>query len=1092
MIDKEQAIKVLGAWHRVEFFQTYSLPDKKDEELIPIDISFNEIKRCGDTLLPWLNVYTQRQLGLDPSKETTYTLYLGLFDKAVLSRVAEKCYSLSHYNHNIMDEEIEQRLDSEGDSCFAKLRLNEFGKPDWHSFSISTLPWALGHLLNNSIDKVTLSNFDGHSVMLMEAFDRISIGNQENNILNSEIIAALVKQIYSWAGLKFNDLSLSTEEDIFCFRLAYYQRERKQLGSIIKDLHDENEDETAKLDETKLPILNSFYIRDLENAINSVKAGTASKGLLQYLSSPGKRHTDLYSDKAISLIAKNLHPINTPQGRWPSDPQYNMSLMQQFAVNTAYKELSAGGIISVNGPPGTGKTTLLRDVIAQNIVERAKVLACLNKASEGIDKDGFLIELLSGYEMVVASSNNAAVENISKELPQKDSLWDGYTDCEYLKSVANQLNAKKYKEKLLPIKEEKKQCWGTISAVMGAKKKRDDFSNRFFFHKHFGNDVPKDRAEEINFLPIWQQFSNVKSISFYEAKKDFLSSIQDFDNINSIYIQFDNLRTNFCAEKYEQKILILKKNIISDDQKIDLANLDLKDTCTSINVFNKKEKISELALDKLKLYPPGFLSKLFNTKKNKLYTSNLHQKISSLELIKKELLIADSHSEELNHYLLRLKKKRQVSLSKIVEITAEKASKEQELSLLAEAMGECILPDATAMISDAKLQQNAYWQDKNINDLRSKVFISALKLHQAWLYEVRTIASFKSKMFQLVDCLKATKDGLNDEKLWQIIFMFVPVISTTFASLGRMFSKLNDNSIGWLMIDEAGQAVPQAAIGGLLRAKRTIVVGDPLQIEPVFTSSPALVDFVMESVLGSDKDKWSPASWSVQELADRVNPYGCMLKVQDEEKWIGIPLWVHRRCINPMFDIANKIAYEERMIHGNYKSNKDVPVVQHPQLKHNRWVEVTGNCTYKQYSKQLGEKVLELLIDIVDNGGVLKNVYIISPFKAVKSELKNFIRQNGKELEKDKNLNSFLKNNVGTVHTFQGKESDTVILALGCDRNNQGGAIWASSKPNLLNVALTRAKKNVFVVGDSFIWADKQFFSDCFSSLSIKEDIKEN
>lgn len=73
---------------------------------------------------------------------------------------------------------------------------------------------------------------------------------------------------------------------------------------------------------------------------------------------------------------------------------------------------------------------------------------------------------------------------------------------------------------------------------------------------------------------------------------------------------------------------------------------------------------------------------------------------------------------------------------------------------------------------------------------------------------------------------------------------------------------------------------------------------------------------------------------------------------------------------------------------------------------------------------------------------------------------------------------NWLKNNLGTVHTFQGKEANEVIFLLGCDESVKTGyAVTGFVKSNLVNVAATRAKYRLYIVGDFKVWKNNPFLN---------------
>lgn len=134
-------------------------------------------------------------------------------------------------------------------------------------------------------------------------------------------------------------------------------------------------------------LLNSFYLSDLDAARKRAVAGELSANLRRYLqlASP-KQRRNLMTDR--DAIADALEPSRFPIGSWPAPGRHSLGLLQQCAVNLAAHDLSKEGILAVNGPPGTGKTTLLRDIVAAVVTERAMAMCEFDDPEDGFVNSG--------------------------------------------------------------------------------------------------------------------------------------------------------------------------------------------------------------------------------------------------------------------------------------------------------------------------------------------------------------------------------------------------------------------------------------------------------------------------------------------------------------------------------------------------------------------------------------------------------------------------------------------------------------------------------------------------------------------------------
>lgn len=996
----KEIINKLYYWYTIEKFSEFKVEISKE--------SYCE-------KLPWLN----------NEKEKNYEVYLGIYKNSDLIDFITNIYG----DKDGLPEKVS------GFSCLCIFKVNQKGEYIEESIKIPTLPYAINELISGYINTTNSSNEFRNFV---EGIESIAINELKsvNYDTLSKFFTEILKQ-FKW----FDESWLLV------------RRKFKVEEIAIKNNSDNEETDTY---------LNSFYLNDIEKLINEVKVNNYGKAfkdfVLQYNDS---KKIDIEND--IKHIELTLEPKNIPMGKWPS--KHGLSLMQQVAVNTALKELAdSKGVFSVNGPPGTGKTTLLRDIISNIIVNRARELAkyknpedafqksecCIKVKSNKGDDIPFhpykLNENLKGYGITIVSNNNNAVENISKELPEIGAINGFYNEvgADYFRDFSN---------KVLNI-----ESWGLISATLGKKTNCSKFVNDFWwggFYKIHKNEDEKNKVQ-----------------SWEAEKRRFLDK---YNEVERYINQLDKFKQAINEEKEVNINITATNNIIKEVQgfiksseedykRKEQINIKLKE---SINIL---EEIIKCHLNE----KPSFFSRILNRKKYKEYVLELEVQNQDKKKLLVEVLETNNNLNDIKETLDKFKAQEtklngelKKNLNKLDSINK---TKDEWLGKIGE-----LYPEKYWEKSEDNQQIYCLWITEELNKKRCELFLLALQLHKAFILNAeKPIKNNMGLMMNYLSGAEIQGDYLSYmSELWNTLYLVVPVISSPFASISRMYKHLGREEIGWLLIDEAGQALPQTALGAIWRSKRVVVVGDPLQVEPVSTVPLSLIEVIgkawnVEDVVSK--------TLSVQGMADKVNKYG----TNREELWVGCPLRVHRRCENPMFNISNKIAYENKMIYGTLSKDKELPIEK------SMWIDCKGISSggKSHYVPEQGEIIYEKIKEcIVDN--TLPNLYVISPFKTVVTGLKDKIKKLESEFDfiDSKLLKEWMDKSIGTVHTFQGKEADIVIICLGVDKEHEGAVNWASKSPNILNVAVTRAKKRIVIVGDKELWGNKLYFKEALDML---------
>ncbi len=734
--------------------------------------------------------------------------------------------------------------------------------------------------------------------------------------------------------------------------------------------------------------------------------------------------------------------------------KFPLSPSQRESLLTFIKEehSTPTSVLAVNGPPGTGKTTLLQSVVANEMVYSA----------------------LAGSKpkrIVASSTNNKAITNI-------------------LDSFGNTSSLKRWLPKLSSLGvymisgDEQKQLDAIRSGYQLLRLTRDGLEGHYFDH-HENPHRSLEQFELYYKAAYATAYDSIAELSIKnitdELYEELLHKSQLIDKVIGTYQKiaiFENdseyklsdlsiLQENICQQKEQkEKILARKKELITFKTEV----------FDAFFVKHKAPLLTRIIGTKDKEYNNRVQLFLSTTE----YASYFKTCNSREEAEQVLLEILEEVNNELN-----LVNKQIDRLDKLAVQCEELLTQQQEVNDNLQLYWKAYLAGQgekamvyKAMLSDAELHIERIQIILDLT-LRYDCFVLAVHYWEGqWL------------LHQQKGPYKNTKGVVSRLDVFKRISYLTPLFVSTFHMLPSYCSAFTLLNKQWkvqpiyeafdvLIVDEAGQVSPEIGLPSMSFAKYALIVGDVHQIEPVWNIASAKVDkanlddynLLKEHSYETWKDRGVLCtSGNLMSLAQNASKY----KVSSELG--GTMLVEHRRCVDELVAFSNECVYKgllKPMVgsKGNCQllwKNETLTLPPFGYINIRSRSERRYGSTCNEYEAQAIAQWIKYYTPHIlhhyakESGGELiykdisECIAVITPFTAQAKVIREAFIQEGVSTQIG----------IGTVHTFQGAEVPIVVFSPTYGANTYGRSFFFDRGYNMLNVAITRAKDHFIVIGN--------------------------
>ncbi|MFY0626951.1 MAG: AAA family ATPase [Reichenbachiella sp.] len=380
-----------------------------------------------------------------------------------------------------------------------------------------------------------------------------------------------------------------------------------------------------------------------------------------------------------------------------------------------------------------------------------------------------------------------------------------------------------------------------------------------------------------------------------------------------------------------------------------------------------------------------------------------------------------------------------------VDLLSEKLG-EQKIEVLRIGHPARVNEEMLSKTMDAKIANHRDY--KNLKEMRKQseeYFAMAKKYKRNFGQNERTQRrAIKAEAHKLKDDARQLEFYIMND-----ILSKTQVIACTL--VGANNQALKGMTFNTVFIDEAAQSLEPACWIPILKTNRVVLAGDHCQLPPTVKSFDAAKKGLEVTLF---------------EKAIQRNQADIMLNEQ-------------YRMNEKIMTFSSRFFYKNALVANDsvkywkvFDGDLEVEFVDTAGCAFYEAVDKETRSSFNSEEANLLLKHLRTYLEQVETVGKsaeIEKLGIISPYKAQTSLLTELIIDEGLGEEALKKIN------INTVDSFQGQERDVIYISL--VRSNENGEIGFLSDTRRMNVAMTRAKKKLVVIGDSGTIGQHPFYA---------------